>query len=194
MPADKTFLSDEQLWDLVSRGHNDAFESLYVKYWASLLDSAYKRLKVKEDAEEIVQEVFADLYIRRYSIIIEHSLAAYLYRAVQFGVFKKIRTCMQERKYKQKAQAPMPEATESMTARSDYKELAHTLQLAINQLPEKCREVFLLSRERGLTHYEIAQKVNISQSTVEKHISKAVKTLRKFVILILILSEMIPRL
>lgn len=182
MSAEQTFLNDTALWDLVSRGDPDAFELLYNRHWASLLDEAYRRLQIKEDAEEIVQEIFIDLYIRKNSIVIEQSITAYLHRAVQFGVYKKIRTYITERKYQELAKLQLSRLPDPIT-HTEYNDLASTLQKAISSLPQKCREVFLLSRERGLSHHEIARQINISQSTVEKHISRAIKSLRKAIVL-----------
>jgi RNA polymerase sigma-19 factor, ECF subfamily len=182
MSAVQTILTDAALWDLVSRGHPDAFESLYNRHWASLLDEAYRRLQIREDAEEIVQEIFIDLYIRKDTIVIEYSITAYLHRAVQFAVYKKIRSYIADRKYQQLAKLQLSRLPDPII-HAEYNDLASSLQKAISSLPQKCREVFLLSRERGLSHHEIARQTNISQSTVEKHISRAIKSLRKAILI-----------
>jgi RNA polymerase sigma-70 factor, ECF subfamily len=179
MTADNERLTDAQLWESVSKGDIPAFELLYKRYWAVLLDEAYRRLKVKEEAEEVVQEVFIDLYTRREHIAITHNLSGYLHKAVQFRVFNKIRSYIVQRSYRQLAALRLEEQVEDIHAYTEFRELNTAIQKAILRLPEKCREVFLLSREYNLGHKQIAQQLNISQNTVERHIGKALKYLRE---------------
>lgn len=179
MTAAKDRLTDSRLWDLASKGDITAFELLYKRYWAILLDEAYRRLKVKEEAEEVVQEVFIDLFTRREHIAITHSLSGYLHKAVQFRVFNKIRSYIVQRSYRQLAALRLEDQAEDIFAESEFRELDQAIRKAILRLPEKCRQVFLLSREHNLGHKQIAQQLNISQNTVERHIGKALKYLRE---------------
>jgi RNA polymerase sigma-70 factor (family 1) len=179
MTADKEMLTDTQLWESASKGDIKAFESLYKRYWAVLLDEAYRRLKVKEEAEEVVQEVFIDLYTRREQLTITSNLAGYLHRAVQFKVYNKIRSYIVQRAYRRLAALGLEEQTGRYSTEAEFRELNVVVQKAILSLPDKCREVFLLSRECGLGHKEIARKLCISQNTVERHMNKALKHLRK---------------
>lgn len=179
MTADKEVLTDARLWELVSQGDINAFNLLYKRYWAVLLDEAYRRLKVKEDAEEVVQEVFIDLYTRRAQLVITRNIAGYLHKAVQFKVYNKIRSYIVQRSYRQLAALRLDDQTDNIHADTEFRELNTAIQKAILRLPEKCRQVFLLSREHGLGHKQIAAELDISQNTVERHINKALKYLRE---------------
>jgi RNA polymerase sigma-70 factor (ECF subfamily) len=179
MTADNDMLTDAQLWELASKGDIGAFERLYKRYWAVLLDDAYRRLRVREEAEEVVQEVFIDLYTRREQIAITRNIVGYLHKAVQFRVYNKIRSYIVQRSYRQLAALRLEDQTNCVHADTEFRELNTAIQKAILRLPEKCREVFILSREDGLGHKQIAQQLHISQNTVERHINKALKYLRE---------------
>lgn len=179
MTADKEMLTDALLWESAAKGDIKAFESLYRRYWAVLLDEAYRRLKVREDAEEVVQEVFIDLYTRREQIIITRNIAGYLHKAVQFRVYNKIRAYIVQRSYRQLAALRLEDQTADPHSDAEFRELNTAIQKAILRLPEKCRQVFLLSREQGLGYKQIAQQLHISPNTVERHINKALKYLRE---------------
>ena len=172
-------MTDARLWELASTGDLHAFEGLYKRYWAALLDAAYRRLKVKEDAEEVVQEVFVDLYTRRGHIVITRSISGYLYKAVRFRVFNKFRSNIAQRAHRQIAALRLDDQPACTYADADFRELNAAIQKAVQQLPKKCRLVFLLSREQGLPHKQIAEQLHISQNTVERHLTKALKYLRE---------------
>ena len=131
-----------------------------------------------QDAEEVVQEVFVSLWERRHSLEINGSLGAYLHTAVRYRVYNRYRDYL---KNKQESRiSGLDDVDYSMPALEalEYKELELKLQDAVNTLPHKCREAFMLSREEKLPNKIIAKRLNISVNTVEKHIGKALQILR----------------
>lgn len=158
--------------------HERAFSAIYNRYWQELLDYAYRRVNLQQDAEEIVQDVFVRFYQRRNEIEVHTSLSAYLYTAVRYKVYSKYREYFQKRKIEF---IPNLEDVDYSLPESDvfaYKELESKVHATIQKLPEKCREAFLLSRNEQLSNKEIAAKMGVSVNTVEKHIGKALRTLR----------------
>lgn len=131
-----------------------------------------------QDAEEVVQEVFVSLWERRHSLEISGSLDAYLNTAVRYRIYNRYRDYLKNRQ--ESRISGLNDVDYSMPALEtlEYKELELKLQHAVNTLPHKCREAFVLSREEKLPNKIIAKRLNISVNTVEKHIGKALQILR----------------
>jgi RNA polymerase sigma-70 factor (ECF subfamily) len=171
--------SDEILLDLV-KSYDDraAFSEIYFRYWQVLLDTAYQRLKSREASEQIVQEVFIDLFIRRDGVELKSNLEAWLKTALKYKVYNIYRAQQVHLRHldgimRETHIAPVP-PDEVL----DLKEIRERIKRAAARLPEKCREVFLLSRLEHLPQQEIAARLNISVSTVKKHITKAIRILK----------------
>lgn len=167
--------------DLVVRLQNNEEQALtiiYKQYWETMYLAAYNLVKDKSVCEDIVQEVFISLWQRRSKLQIKVSLKSYLYTSTVYKVydhFNKNKKMVKEElfdNFDSKIDTSNPE-TKLM-----HQELLHHLNSIIEILPDKCKEVFQLSRENMLTNKEIAEQLNISQRTVEGHISKALKILR----------------
>jgi RNA polymerase sigma-70 factor (family 1) len=169
---------DADLLRSVKQSDAKAFEELYNRYFPSLVNTAYKRLNSRQKGEDIVQNIFVDFYRRRTHIEINVSLKAYLYQALKFRLLNECRAEVARTRYRQSlflndyCKIDFSDALET-------KELETKIHHALNRLPEKCKQVFLLSRRETLSNHEIAAGLNIAVSTVEKHISKALRTLRQ---------------
>lgn len=172
-------LSDNDLVLLLKDGSEQALSALYLRYWDKLLTVATNRLDDPETAEECVQDVFFRLWQRRESLALSHSLATYLAVAVKYRVINVMDKQYRLRNRIEQSYIGTTEAS-SLSA-EDYlleKELMERIAASVNKLPEKCRIVFKLSREQGLTHKQIAAELDIAEKTVEAHISKALKDIR----------------
>lgn len=169
--------SDEELLQQLQLNHNAvAFSILYERYWEKLVTIAYIRLKSSMDAQEVVQDLFLDLWKRSENIQLKYSFNTYICGALKY----KIITFLARRKNEAERQSrlELPEIDRSTEQWLSYQQLRDELESSIQSLPEKCRLVFKLSREKGLTEREIAATLNISMKTVESHMSKALRTLR----------------
>ena len=171
-------LSDNELLDLIQSGDRDAFSELYTRYWKKLFLVAVNKAGQLEEAEEIVQDVFVSLWQRRHSLEITTNLQAYLAVSVKYRVMKVLASRYQYRKYCDYTAKSSSELTNATLEFLDFDELKSTLELLVADLPEKCRLVYTLSREQGLSHKQIAETCGIAEKTVEAHISKALKVLR----------------
>jgi RNA polymerase sigma-70 factor (family 1) len=168
---------DADLLHSMKLSDSKAFEELYNRYFPTLVDSAYKKLHSRQKGEDIVQNIFADLYRRRMRIEVTLSFKAYLNQALKFRVLNEYRAGITRTRY-QKSLFFNERCKIDFSDSLETKELETTIHLSLSRLPEKCKKVFLLSRNERLSNNDIASNLGISVSTVEKHISKALKTLR----------------
>lgn len=164
--------------DLLRLDDSQAFRTLYDRYWDRLLMQALMKLKSPEDAEEVVQEVFLNLWKRRSSVVLKYTFHTYIASAVKYEVLFRL----SRRKKKSHVNIDVIEGYSESGLRTDhnleYESLRLQIEETVQSLPEKCRIVFRLSREAGLTAHQIAKKMDISRKTVEAHIGKALKMLR----------------
>ncbi|MDB5091117.1 MAG: sigW 5 [Mucilaginibacter sp.] len=172
---DKLF-TDSQLADLLHKGDEEAFNEIYKRFWRKIYNESYKRLKDTELAEDIVQDVFADLWIKRFNRNIEN-LSAYLVCATRYQVFML---------YKKNNNRPFFEAPleclnlPSLFVDSVYevKELKECINQWMNLQPEKRREVFRLKFIEDKSTREISEVLNISQKTVQNQFTISLHSLR----------------
>lgn len=134
-----------------------------------------------EDAEGIVQDLFIIIWEKRKALRFELSFKAYLYTIAKRLVIKKVRRNAQQKGYLTALMNSTIDYYEDVTdVGHDQNELLQKLKAQINNLPATRKEIFLLSKETGLTNDEIALQLNISKRTVENHLYRATKSLRKF--------------
>jgi len=171
--------TDKQLIVLIAKGNETAMSVLYMRYYEMLCRSAYKRLQNESVIEELVQDVFINLWNKAAELDHDGNIKSYLFATLRNKVLYEIR-----------ASIAIARHAVSLTEREiDYApdsfELLHTKHLeqkfhsVINELPPQCREAFKLSRLENLSYKSIAAKMDISVNTVEKHIGKALGVLRK---------------
>jgi len=178
--------------DLLRIDSIQSFELIYRENWSLLFNIAYKRLKSVEKTEDIIQELFVNIWEKRQQINIQESIQAYLITALKSRVLNHLRNEMIHSKHLDRIQLKTVPFEEPSDKEIEFRELEETIKKQILKLPEKCRAVFLLSRDHQLSIKEISSKLNISANTVEKHIVKALKILRvnlkDFVSLLLLAS------
>ncbi len=168
--------SDEELLSLVRAGDERAFDILYKRYWKKLLLQALVRLGSTQSAEEVVQTVFINLWRRRRSTELKYSFRTYITAALKYEILREL---AQRKERARKEAGHLYVVEDNSTAEwLSYEQLRNSIESEINLLPEKCRLVFRLSREQGLTEREIAQSLSISPKTVQAHMGKALKQLR----------------
>lgn len=171
--------TDQELLNLIKVGSEPAFRELYERYWDILLDAAYKRLDYIAAAEEMVQDIFVNLYVRREELTIKTTLEGYLKNALKYKVFDAFRAQKVHQKYVDSLSFQHESGEINAEHSLQVKELMERLDRTTRNMPEKCREVFLLSRMEKLSNKSIAERLGISVSTVEKHISKAMRILKE---------------
>ncbi|MEX0983369.1 MAG: RNA polymerase sigma-70 factor [Bacteroidales bacterium] len=169
---------DKTLLKRIQSGDEVAFEMLFNRYWESLFAAAMHRLQSKDLSEDVLQELFVDLWEKRDDLKIRTNIQGYLFTALKNRVLNKIKTESVREKYEQMV-IEFYELNELATEHTfTLKILREELEKETEKLPDRCREVFELSRTHQLSHKEIGKKLNISTKTVENHIRLALKKLR----------------
>jgi RNA polymerase sigma-70 factor (ECF subfamily) len=163
----------------IKTGDASALKNLFDAYYAVLCRYANRIVNDGDQAEEIVQSLFVKIWEKRHTLNIHVSEKSYLFRAVR----NRCINLLQQEKVKQQHAQQIKEALQNaMSIENDTdNELEIQIEAGIEMLPEKRREIFRLSREKGLKYREIAAKLNISVKTVETQMGLALKTLREFI-------------
>ena len=168
--------SDLELITLMKQHDQAAFTEIYQRYWKKLFTVATNKIQDLEEAREIVQNVFISLWNRREQLEINSSLQNYLAVSVKYRVINLLARLNTKRFYLDSLdQAEIDDSTQQWL---DFMELKEQLSKLVNDLPEKCRIVFIMSREEGHSHKEISKKLGISEKTIEGHLTKAIKLLK----------------
>ncbi|WP_247235332.1 RNA polymerase sigma factor [Telluribacter sp. SYSU D00476] len=170
-------LDDERLVGFLREGQMAAFEEIYRRYWYKLYSIAYHQTGVREDAEELVQEVFLKLWSRRSEVLIRH-LGMYLTIAVKNQVYDYIKSQISYRKYQEYLILQEIHQNHHTDEIINFTDLTEAVEKVLNQLPEKSAEVFKRSRFENQSVREIAQGLNLSEKAVEYHITKSLRFLK----------------
>ncbi|HEY4061039.1 MAG TPA: RNA polymerase sigma-70 factor [Puia sp.] len=170
--------TDEELIQRISRDDEQAFRLLYERYWDKMLAHAYWKLGSGGEAEEIVQDAFVGLWRRRASLQLKHSFYTYISAVVKYEILRRLASRKAKTEFEKKAVHLYREEDNSTLQWLNYEDLREQIELTIQSLPEKCRLVFRLSRQEGLTERQIAETLQISPKTVEAHKARALRTLR----------------
>ncbi|HMF73381.1 MAG TPA: sigma-70 family RNA polymerase sigma factor [Flavitalea sp.] len=184
--------SDEELFLQIKNGSNDAFGILYQKHWNRAFADAYKRIRNRDQAKDIVQDIFLNIWQRRESLVIDN-FPAYLTIAVRNQVLKLLE--------KEKHKHPFFDLLENLPGIVNmadtnilYKELAVSYDLLINSLPPKRRLIFKLRFQEDQSTKEIAEALSISRNTVQNQLGKAIEQLKVslshlFILIIVFLNK-----
>ncbi len=166
----KVTKSNKELLILIREGDKVAFYNIYERYCKRLYGFVLRYIKQEEDAEEIVQEVFIKVWESRNKIDVYSSFESFLFTIAYNNTISLFRKKLSEKKYLEhlKSLQQLENAPE-LTDEIHFNELNEKVQLLLNELTPRQKEIFQLSREEGLTHDEIAKKLNISVNTVKKH-------------------------
>jgi RNA polymerase sigma-70 factor (ECF subfamily) len=170
-------MSDDDLLDRLRRGDEGAFEHLFRTWYAPLVRLGEGMLRDRAVAEEIAQDVMLELWRRREHLSSEGTPQAYLFRSMRNRSLNHLRHLKVEKRgepHASRAAALEPPADRVLVEQ----EMSEAVRVAIDQLPDRCREVFELSRLHGLKYAEIANVLGVSVKTVEAQMGRALKALR----------------
>ncbi|HYG40407.1 MAG TPA: RNA polymerase sigma-70 factor [Cytophagales bacterium] len=170
--------TDEELFILLKQGDKRAFDQIYDRFWKRLFLTAYKRIKSLEDSKDLVQDLFASLWLKRETIEIRQTVAAYLFTAIKYKVINYIESHIVRENYLKVLKKTVEDYDNSTNEKIYSHDLQNCIDQGINTLSPKVKEVFELSRNENLSIKEIASKLNVSDQTVKNQISKALKTLK----------------
>ena len=167
------------LLPLLQNGTAKDFDAIYDRFADRLYDYVYRRIKIKEISEEIIQDIFVSLWSKRETLTITISLDAYLFGAAKFRVLTYFRSEKVRREYAANFTSFMAQCVDNSNEEAmNLKDLESSIDTSISALPEKCRTAFRLSRMEHEPISQIAERMNISRHTVENYLSQALKHLR----------------
>jgi RNA polymerase sigma-70 factor (family 1) len=171
--------TDAALLEALAEGNWKSFAELYERYWYRVFALAYRKLKSREIAEELVQELFIALWHKRdqHTIV---QLEDYLLAAINHRVLSYIRAHRVRAHYADYLRNVSTEATHDTEDTLAAADLSAAFLRGVELLPEKSREVFRLSRLEHQSVAEIAARLDVTPKAVEYHLTKSLKTLRKY--------------
>lgn len=160
------------------------FSELYLNYYSKLVRFAKEFVILEEDAENIIQDVFTDLWERHDSIDYVENMNAYLFKLAKNKCLDYLRHKVFEEKYAEQLQTSFEIALNLQSLESfdiydsDEKGMRRLISVAIDSLPNRCREIFILSRVENLKYKEISERLGLSVYTVKCQMSIALSRLR----------------
>ena len=181
MSSSKSYMQNR-----LKAGDIKAFELLYNEQYISLCHYARRFVLDLDTAREIVQDVFVRIWEKKRSLPVEISLKTYLYTSVRNKCLDYLKHLKVEYDFEKMRIRELRESGNNSFDTIDHpldglitKELEKAIEDSIENLPEKCREIFKMSRYSGLKYREIAEERNISVKTVETQMSRAIRSLKK---------------
>jgi RNA polymerase sigma-70 factor (ECF subfamily) len=174
-------LTDEVLIQMLRNSDAKAFEEIYRRHWERLALQVLKITRSREDARDIVQEVFVSIWRRRMEIEIKGALIGYLLKSVRNAAIRHIEKNITRNNYLQTLSTSITGNNDSPAAYCEYRQLDLKVTQAVASLPPKMQTVYLLSRNERMSYKEIADHLGIAENTVRKQLSNALKSLRSSV-------------
>lgn len=156
----------------------NVIETLFREHYEGLSRYAFSILKDQGEAEDIVQKLFVKLWEKRKEIEIWKDVKAYLYRSTYNASLNELKRIKRHTMYETVDKEKGFESDNDSSAAVISSELEEKIENALQTLPEKCGEVFRMSRFKEYSYKEIAEKLDISVKTVENHMGKALKLMR----------------
>jgi RNA polymerase sigma-70 factor, ECF subfamily len=177
----KEFFSytDEELMLEIKADNMLAFDILYQRYSRKLYKFAFSILKSDEETENIIQDVFLNLWENRHRVVKDSSVQYYVFSIVHNSAISLIRNKARTTQFIEYLRLHQNLNQDPVNVEFEYNELKDKIDRIINRLPERQKEVYILHNVEGLKYHEIAKRLKISENTIENHMSRALKTIRE---------------
>lgn len=176
---EKLLHTEKELIKKLREGDSFAFEVLFYKYRNKIKGFALKIVPAQIDPEEIVQEVFVRVWLKKEAIDPEKDFQSYLFSIAKHLVLDHLKSAVNRKLYFVGEHFQQDLLEEDGLDASISEETEEKLQKLINEIPERRREIFRLSRFEGLSYKQIAERLNISENTVDSQLRNALAFLRK---------------
>lgn len=167
--------ADADIWLAIRNEDKTAFNLLFNRYWGRLYNTALSLLRDSEASEEVVHDVFLNIWLKRNTLEIT-DFKNYLISATRYHIYRELKgkKALQELPVEYTAAFSSNYAEEKLSEQTFREQLSFYL----GALPKRCKEIFLLSRQENLSNQEIADRLNISKRSVENQITHALQYLR----------------
>lgn len=163
----------------LKNGDEKAFETLFWEYNTHVYHFIYSLLYEKSLAEDLTQTVFLKIWEKRDTIDPEQGFDSYLFTIARNLVYKETQSRLLSEKFMQTVQARLSDADSLMEEKIDAESLREYINSLVEELPPARREIFRLSRNEHLSYREIAERLSISEKTVETQLNRALRFLRE---------------
>lgn len=173
----KPTFTDEQLVIALSESNKRAFEEIYDRYWYKLFCISFHQIGSKEEAEELVHDLFESLWKKRSESTINH-LSSYLVIAMKYLIVNHVKSKITWRKYQEYVLLNKMHEISTTEENIQFNDLSEAIDKAMKKLPEKTSRVFQLSRFENQSVKSIAKELHISEKAVEYHITRSLKVLK----------------
>lgn len=175
----KNTKAHRELVQLLKKGDMSAFDGIYNAYCHKLYVFVLRYVKQEEDAEGLVQEVFIKVWATRSKIDVYASFESFLFTIAYNSTMSLLRKRVSESKSREYLKSQQHfDTADQIIDEIQFKELNSKVQFLLTQITPRQKEIYLLSREEGLTHKEIAKKLSISENTVKNHLVSTLKYLK----------------
>ena len=171
--------NDLLLFYQVKKDDLSSYEIIFKRYYKVLFRFAFTYVRNDTVAEEMVQEVFLYIWEKRDRIEIQTTLKTYLYSAVKNKCLNYLNLELPKQQSMTDISDVMFSVSSGRKDEGENEQIKKHIQKAIDALPKKCRKIFILSRNAGMTYEEIAEELGLSKKTVENQIGIALKKLRE---------------
>lgn len=180
-------LADSKLFELIQQSSYPAFTELYNRHWKYIYSIAFRKTADKDDAADLTQNVFMEFYSKRETLVINIPVKNFLRTAVLYKLAKYFRTRGFQEKHYQNFQQYLAQVQQSDISHDTlvvketeiaFEEMLELVYQTIEQMPEKMKEIFLMSRNQNYTITEIADKLNLAPQTVKNQLGKAFTRIR----------------
>ncbi|MFI5139730.1 MAG: RNA polymerase sigma factor [Sphingobacteriales bacterium] len=178
MHTNIAYHDDQLLIEQLHHSGESAFDCIYDLYWKQLFQYAYKRLQSEAVAKDMVQDVFISLWNKRDGIKLTSSLSAYLFSILRFKLIDYYHAGEVRKQHALSVSHIADLSDNNIDQKVHVNEINSLLNLSIQNLPCKMKEVFELSRTEGYSVRQISEQMNISEQTVKNQLSTALKRLR----------------
>jgi RNA polymerase sigma-70 factor (ECF subfamily) len=176
---EKFLHTENELLEKLKAGDPFAFEVLFYKYRGKIKAFAVRIVPTQIDPEEIVQEVFVRVWLKKETIEPDKNFQSFLFSITKNLVLDHLKSAVNRKLYLVGEHFQKDIIAEEDTGVSSLVEAEEKMTILIQQIPERRREIFCLSRFEGFTYRQIAEKLNISENTVDSQIRNALSYLRK---------------
>ncbi|GAB3989443.1 RNA polymerase sigma-70 factor [Spirosoma daeguense] len=170
--------ADTQLISALEGGDRDAFAEIYSRYWSLLYRLAYQKLRSRETAEELVQDLFVSIWTKRNQTTIRE-LRPYLLTALRFSIINHIESLRVHERFVTYYESFLSQTDTEPADELALQDLTDAVERSLQTLPEKSQQVFRMSRFEYLTIPEIAQHLGLSEKAVEYHLTRALRVVRE---------------
>jgi RNA polymerase sigma-70 factor (family 1) len=175
----KRSYDEGRLLQLLAEDSHYAFTQIFDNYKDSVYGVSFRILKSHLLAQEIVQDVFLKIWLKRTELMAIENFAGFLFVTARNLTFDRLKQLAYESMLK-KELSGREEATSIAENRVQYQQYVKVLSEAVNLLPPQQKQVYLLSKESGLSHAQIGEQLKISKLTVKKHLVVAMKFIREY--------------